>query len=245
MESSSPPWRVFDSPGAQGSPAGDRPGATGPGDRKILTGSSSQVAIAGVAAALLIGGLAVVVAIAGAGGETIDGPAAATTAMPATGEPGFATGESIVEVSGAVVAPGLYHLAAGSRVGDAIEAAGGFSPRVDVDRVGAELNLAAAVVDGAQIKVPSRDDAAPTAGGSGGSGGGAGGGSGDTGGAALDLNTATKAELEALPGIGPVTADKIIAARTSEPFEAVDDLRARELVGEKTYEKIRPLLTVG
>jgi competence protein ComEA len=182
------------------------------------------------------------VALSGAGNETIAGPAT-ELGLPAASERVAGVGEVVVDVAGAVVSPGLYHLAPGARVGDAIDAAGGFSPRVDVDRVGSELNLAAEILDGAQIHVPSRDDA-PATSTSGEPASGPGTGSGAAAGP-LDLNRATKAELEALPGIGPVTADKILASRDAAPFTAVDDLRSRELVGEKTFEKIRPLLTVG
>jgi competence protein ComEA len=235
---------VFDSPAPPDAGGAGPPDRSQPRGPASLTGADPRVAITGIVGALAIGAIAVVVAVAGAGGETIDGPATASgSAMPSGGHaPGM--GELVVDVAGAVVTPGVYHLATGARVGDAIDAAGGFSPRVDVDRVGAELNLAAEVADGARIHVPSRDDTPATsapgnpaepAGGT---------GSGATAGA-LDLNRATKAELEALPGIGPVTADKILASRDTAPFTAVDDLRTRELVGDKTFEKIRPLLTVG
>jgi competence protein ComEA len=237
---------VFDAPGgnaeaaagAQGSH--ETPGShTRPSAEPDAVGINQRLAIAGVLAAIVIGGLAVVIATAGAGAGTVDGPDAAAGAVE-SGSPGAASGQIVVDVAGAVVTPGVYRLATGARVGDAIEAAGGFSPRVDADRVGVELNLAAALADGAQIRVPSRDDAAPASGGTGGGSGGRGGGS-----QLVNLNTATEAELDALSGIGPVTAGKIIESRAGAPFRTVDELRERGLIGEKTFEKIRALLTVG
>ena len=88
------------------------------------------------------------------------------------------------------------------------------------------------------MRVPSRDD--PSAVPGGGSGGSGGGGSGGL----RFLNTATQAELEELPGIGPVTAQKIMGTRGG-PFRTVEELRERGLVGEKTFEDIRALVTAG
>ena len=70
-------------------------------------------------------------------------------------------------------------------------------------------------------------------------------GEGASGGGRLDLNAATQAELEALPGIGPVTATRILEARGQAPFAAVDELRSRGLVGESVFGKLRDLVTVG
>jgi competence protein ComEA len=192
--------------------------------------------VAAIGAAIAIGGLAVAVALGSGGAAVVTGPGDA----PASDVAHLGSGELIVDVAGAVVAPGLYHLAAGSRVGDAIQAAGGFSPRVDADRVAAELNLAATLTDGQQVRVPSRDDDRVAASGSDNAPGAPGGG-----GARINLNSATQAELESLPGIGPVTAGKIIASRTESPFRTVDELRERGLVGEKTFDAIRPLVVVG
>jgi len=169
----------------------------------------------------------------GAAGQKPDGPGAT--------DPGFAPAtEVVVEVAGAVAHPGLYHLAAGSRVADAIAAAGGYGPRIDVVRATAELNLAARVADGDRILVPARDDPAVA------------GAPGRTPAAAspptqsgpVDLNRATAAELDALPGVGPVTVARIIASRLKEAFRSVSDLRTRKLVGPTEYARIQKLVTV-
>jgi competence protein ComEA len=150
----------------------------------------------------------------------------------------------VIDVAGAVLRPGVYHLPAGSRVADAIAAAGGFGPRVDALAAQA-LNLAAPLTDGIQVRVPSRDDAAGRGAGNPGTGSGAASGSNAASGGPVDLNTATSAELDALPGIGPVTAGKIIASREERPFSAVDDLKTRKLVGTSTFAKLAGLVTVG
>jgi competence protein ComEA len=158
-------------------------------------------------------------------------------------DPGTAAvggGEVVVEIVGAVPHPGVLRMPAGSRIGDVIAAAGGYGPRVDTARAERELNLAATVKDGDQVRVPSRDDV-PAAGSAGSAAPGHGSGSAT---AQVDLNHATQAELEALPGIGPATAQKIIAAREEAPFAAVDELRTRGVLGEKTFEKLRELVAV-
>lgn len=240
MEQSSSPWRVFDapSPDAQGVPG---PGGNGdPGRTTGGVAGNQALALAAVVGAAAIGVLAIVLAMSGGGGSVVDGPQAprdASAVAPAN------PGAIVIDVSGAVVTPGLYRLASGARIGDAIDAAGGFSPRVDAERVGRELNLAATLKDGAQVHVPSRDD--PAARGGPGASKGVGGAGGSGGGQLVNLNTATEAELNALSGIGPVTAGKIIESRATAPFKTVDELRARGLVGEKTFDKIRAQLTVG
>jgi competence protein ComEA len=193
--------------------------------------------LAAVGVAIAIGGLAVAVALGSSGTAVVTGPGNALASDAAD----LGSGELVVDIAGAVVVPGVYHLPAGSRIGDAIHAAGGFSPRVDAERVGAELNLAATLTDGQQVRVPSRDDDQVGSGGGGNATGTPGGGTGPL----IDLNSATQAELESLPGIGPVTAGKIIASRTEAPFRTVDELRERGLVGEKTFDTVRPLVIVG
>jgi competence protein ComEA len=193
-------------------------------------------------AAIAVGGLALVLALGQAGDGSVVGPGVDTPF--GSGDVAAAGAQIVVDVVGAVMRPGVYHLAIGSRVGDAITAAGGFGPRVDADAVGAGLNLAAPLKDGDQVRVPSRDDSASAgAGGTPGGGGAAGAGGGSTG-TPVDLNSATEAELDALPGIGPVTAGKIIEARTQSPFKVVGDLLSRKLVSQKTFDQIKALVTV-
>jgi len=225
-----PPWRVFDAL-ANPATASEPAGKPDPGPAGLNLATLAVPAWLGLAAAVVVAGLAAVVAI---GGQP-SSPADASESSVATGSGALADlGELVV---GAVARPGVYHLAAGSRIGDAITAAGGFGPRVAAERVAADLNLAAPLHDGDRVVVPSRDVAeTPTTGGGGTPRGSPG---------LVDLNHATEAELDALPGIGPVTAAKIVASRDETPFATVDELKSRGLVGQKTFDKLRPLVTVG
>lgn len=235
MEPSPAPWRAFET---VESPSG----TPGPGGRASVS-NRADVPAAPIPRAVLFGVLAIMLllvvgaAVLASGGRDGSGVIVGAVATLDPGSDG-AGGELVVDVAGAVLRPGVYHLPGGARVGDAITAAGGYGPRVDAARASAELNLAAVLEDGQHVVVPSRDDAV---GGSAGPGGGSGGG---PGGALVDLNIATEAELEALPGIGPATAAKIIASRETTRFATVQDLRDRKLVGQKTFDGLKDLVTV-
>ena len=150
----------------------------------------------------------------------------------ATTAPGDAV---VVHVAGAVTRPGVAELPAGSRVIDAVEAAGGALPDGDLD----QLNLAAKVADGERVLVPRVGEAvaaAPVV------------GSGPTGpavGGLLNLNTATIEQLEELPGIGPVLAAAIFDERDRRGgFGSINELREVRGIGEKRFADLRDLVTV-
>ena len=236
--SATPPWRVLETPPSD---AADR------GRDKPQTGATGATSLAKVgvivAIAIACAVLAIVLAVTGGGGSVrVEGgsPLAVDASGAVTGSPDAGAGAAlVVEIVGAVPNPGVYRLSPGSRVADLVRMAGGYGPRVDTQRAEHELNLAAPIKDGEQIRVPSRDDTPVVAS----SGADTTGGTG--GGRLVDINTATQAELEELPGIGPATAEKIIAAREEAPFVAVEELRSRGVLGEKTFEKLRALVTVG
>ena len=141
-----------------------------------------------------------------------------------------------VQIGGAVISPGIYILPAGSRIADAIVAAGGFAPSADA----AALNQAAKLSDGARIDIPSALSA-PLAAGTPAQGAQAQPAGTPT--RRMDLNTATHAQIESLPGIGPVLAQAIIDFRRKNgPIMRVDQLLAVERIGPKTVEAIRPFV---
>jgi competence protein ComEA len=141
----------------------------------------------------------------------------------------------VVHVVGAVRRPGLFRLAEGARVADAVARAGGATRKADL----AGLNLAAPLVDGVQVLVPLRPSAAAAAGARGGGGEEAG-----SLGPKPSLATATVEELDGLPGVGPVTAQRIVDYRTEHgPFRSVDDLDAVPGIGPTRVEQLRELVT--
>lgn len=135
----------------------------------------------------------------------------------------------VVDVQGAVSRPGVYRLALGARVGDALAAAGGLLPE-KADPAG--LNRAALLRDGARIYAPARGETPPA------------GALGSEAERLVNLNRATGQELAALPGIGPSTADRIVRARDRASFHEVDELQTRGLVTARVLADIRDLVTV-
>jgi competence protein ComEA len=113
-------------------------------------------------------------------------------------------------------------------------AAGGYGPEADLLEA-AKLNLAAPLTDGQQVFVPLRGSGGAT------SGPEAGGGAG----ALVNLNTATPEQLDTLPGIGPVTVQKIVAARQERPFASLEELTERKVLTSSQVDKIRDLVTLG
>jgi competence protein ComEA len=140
-----------------------------------------------------------------------------------------------VHVAGAVAQPGLYQLTTGNRVGDAIQAAGGLLPEADPQA----LNLAAILGDGEKVLVPTPPAQNPTE------------ESADTLSSAplaahlININTADQAELESLPGIGPVLAQRIIKYRNAYGlFATIEDIQVIYGIDSETFEKIKHLITV-
>jgi competence protein ComEA len=162
------------------------------------------------------------------------GPAASA----ASSQPQDGSGLVVVDVAGKVRRPGIATLPAGSRVIDALKAAGGVRPGVDLS----SLNRARPLVDGEQILVgePLPGGAAASAASSVGSAG-----AGTGGGPLVSLNTADQATLESLPGVGPVTATSIIEWRDENGgFRSVDELLEVSGIGDATLARLAPLVTL-
>jgi competence protein ComEA len=135
----------------------------------------------------------------------------------------------VVDVAGAVRRPGLHELARGTRIADAVAAAGGATAKADITAV----NLAAPIADGEQIVVPARSSGAA----------GASSGAAPSPTAPLDLNSASLEQLDALPGIGPTTAQKILDYRQAHgSFHSIADLDAVPGIGQGRIEQLKGLV---
>jgi competence protein ComEA len=135
----------------------------------------------------------------------------------------------VVDVEGAVEKPGVYSLKNGSRIEDAVNIAGGMSVKADVRWVELNVNRAQILTDGYKLYIPKL---------------------GETGvmeanvkgvSNLINVNSGTSAQLESLPGVGPVTATKIIQGR---PFGKVEELLDKKIVGKKVYEQIKSLISL-
>jgi competence protein ComEA len=155
----------------------------------------------------------------------------APPAAPPTESAPAASTVVVVDVVGAVRRPGLYRLEQGARIADAVSRAGGATPKADL----ALINLAALLADGEQVVVPARGTAVP----------------GVTSGAApsaaatgpVHLSTATLEQLDSLPGIGPVTAQKILDYRQQHgAFTSVDELDAVPGIGPARLDQLKDLV---
>lgn len=218
-----------------------------------------------------VGGPGVAAGVASGGSGSIPGRGrdlGQAGSSAASGSPAAVAGVLVVDVSGAVRHPGVLSLPASSRVGDALAAAGGASSDGDPGA----LNLAERVTDGEKVYVPRKGEA-PRGGsagagglraGSGGAGAGAGSGGGGQGSggtgqgsggsstgaspssaAPIDLNSASAAQLDTLPGIGPVLAQRIADFRDQhQRFASVDDLKQVQGIGPKKFEQIKDLVVV-
>lgn len=193
---------------------------------------------------LMVGAVLVVAAVAGGLWLTrppsqppeVSLPFASTTAATVVTSTSAAPTALVVHVAGAVVQPGVHEIGAGERVIDAINAAGGLAPQAD----GARINLAAPVADGERVYVPAVGEPAPPSVVGSTSAAGAAAPSGP-----LDLNTATEAQLDELPGVGPATAAAIVQHRNRiGGFTSVDQLLDVRGIGEAKLEQLRSLVRV-
>ncbi|MBI2031754.1 MAG: helix-hairpin-helix domain-containing protein [Candidatus Levybacteria bacterium] len=139
--------------------------------------------------------------------------------------------EIMVDVEGAVLSPGVYNLSQNARIKDALIAAGGLSGSADRDWIAKNLNLAAKLSDAAKLYIPFKGEAGIQSYNSGGI---------NLISSSININSASMKELDSLSGIGPVTAQKIIDGR---PYQAVDELISKKIIGNSVFEKIKDRIT--
>ncbi|MFE4600407.1 helix-hairpin-helix domain-containing protein [Kitasatospora indigofera] len=154
------------------------------------------------------------------------GPSAQSGGAAAEPGPPEAGGVVVVDIAGKVQTPGIRSLPGGSRVADALRAAGGTLPGTDTSA----LNLARVLTDGEQVLVGGPPPPPAT---------------GPTTRSPVSLNRATTEQLDALPGVGPTLAQRIVAYREAHGgFRSLDQLRQVSGIGERTYAELKPLLTL-
>jgi competence protein ComEA len=205
----------------------------------MLASATPGTSLAGSAEPPLAPGGSLTSPRAGATGSTgaVGSAGSSAAGASAAGASGAGSLPLVVDVAGKVHRPGVYRLPSGARVEDAVRAAGGFLGGVDPVTV----NLARKVVDGEQVLIGvAGGGAAPSA------------GSADPSSAPgattgpLDLNSATLAQLDGLPGVGPVLAQHILDWRTGHGrFDSVDQLNGVSGIGDSKFADLKPLVTVG
>lgn len=128
-----------------------------------------------------------------------------------------------VDVSGEVVKPGVYRINAGSRVEDVLQVAGGLAVGADIEWVDKNINRALKLVDGQKVYIPRKGvvNASQTS--------------------AVNINSADQRELESLPGVGPVTAQKIISGR---PYQNVSELVGRKILSQRVFDEIKDKISL-
>lgn len=137
----------------------------------------------------------------------------------------------VVDVSGAVLKPGVHKLASDARIQEALIAAGGLADNADREYISKNINLALKISDGAKIYIPAKGESITRSASSG--------QASITG--LININTASLSELDTLSGVGPVTAQKIIDSR---PYVNIEDIVAKKVMGQKAFEKIREKISV-
>ncbi len=144
-----------------------------------------------------------------------------------------------VDIAGAVVKPGVYSLSPDSRVQEAVAAAGGFSDKANTEWIAKNFNLAAKLSDAAKLYIPfaGEEGNLNTTLSSGNLGSTQPGNKG-----LININTASEQQLDSLPGVGPVTAQKIISAR---PYGSVDELLSKKAVGQSVFTKIKDQISIN
>lgn len=164
-------------------------------------------------------------------------PSADVTFVSASPAPKVQAAKITVDVEGAVIKPGVYKLDSSARIVDSLAAAGGMSEEADRDYVQKNINLAKKVADGDKIYIPrvgedilSSDSGVSSSGNSVGES------------STININTATETDLDSLPGVGPVTAGKIISGR---PYSSIQDLLNKKVVGQAEFDKIKDQISAN
>jgi len=142
--------------------------------------------------------------------------------MTITTNQATASGTLKVDIGGAVLKPGVYEFSSGARVQDVIIQAGGLAASADRDYVAKNINLALKLIDGVKIYIPNKGEPVVS-------------------GSLININVAPESELDKLTGVGPVTAQKIIAGR---PYSKTEDLVSKKVLGQSAFDKIKESITV-